>query len=89
MLLTFEELSTVLIQVESFFNSRPLLLLSIYPVDLQPLTPAHFLVGGPMTSIHDTNVTDIQMNRLDCWQLIQRVLQDFWKRWAVEYVTSL
>ncbi|KYN02767.1 hypothetical protein ALC62_06408 [Cyphomyrmex costatus] len=29
------------------------------------------------------------MNRLTRWQLIQRVLQDFWKRWAAEYLSHL
>jgi len=42
-----------------------------------------------MTSLPDVDVTDIRINRLDRWQLVQRVIQDFWKRWAAEYVANL
>ncbi|XP_071578810.1 uncharacterized protein [Temnothorax nylanderi] len=88
-LFTFEELSTILIQIKACLNSRPLSPLSSDPTDLQPLTPAHFLVRDSMTGLPDTDVTDIQINRLDRWHLVQRVQQDFWKRWATEYVADL
>ncbi|XP_070156737.1 uncharacterized protein [Polyergus mexicanus] len=88
-LFTFEELSTALIQIEACLNSRPLTPMSTDPADLLPLTPAHFLVGESMTSFPDTDVTDIQLNRLDRWRLVQRVIQDFWKRWATEYIINL
>lgn len=42
-----------------------------------------------MTSVLNFDVTDIQFSKLDRWRLIQRVLQDFWRRWAVEYVAGL
>jgi len=88
-LFTFEELSTVLTQVEACLNSRPLTPLSSDPTELQPLTPAHFLVRDSMTSVPDFDVTDIQFNKLNRWRLIQRVLQDFWRRWATEYIADL
>ena len=44
--LTFEELTTVLTQVEAVINSRPLLPLETLPEEgVQPLTPSHFLMG--------------------------------------------
>jgi len=76
-LFTFEELSTILAQIEACLNSRLLSPLSADPTDLQSFTPAHFLVRESMTSLPDINVTDIQINRLDRWQLVQRVIQDF------------
>jgi len=29
------------------------------------------------------------IDRLDRWQMIQRTVQLFWKRWAAEYVSNL
>ncbi|XP_029341390.1 uncharacterized protein LOC115033257 [Acyrthosiphon pisum] len=46
--LTYSELETLLCQVEACLNSRPLTPMSSDPFDTDPLTPAHFLIGGPM-----------------------------------------
>ncbi|XP_011699619.1 PREDICTED: uncharacterized protein LOC105456927 [Wasmannia auropunctata] len=88
-LFTFEELATALVQIEACLNSRPLSPLSSDPSDLQPLTPGHFLVGGPLTSLPETDLTDVKINRLNRWEMIQRCVQEFWKRWAAEYVSNL
>ncbi|XP_071648512.1 uncharacterized protein [Temnothorax longispinosus] len=42
-----------------------------------------------LSQIMDADVTDIPLNRLDRWQAVQRIAQDFWKRWSREYLTSL
>ncbi|XP_018368835.1 PREDICTED: uncharacterized protein LOC108764926 [Trachymyrmex cornetzi] len=74
---TFEEFTTVLIQIEACVNSRPLCPLSADPSDLQPLTPAHFIAGGPLTSLLEANMIETKLNRLNRWQLVQRTVQHF------------
>jgi len=87
--LTFEELATLLAQVESCLNSRPLCPLSDDPSDLAVLTPGHFLVGGALVSVPEPDITSVPMNRLKRWQLIQQMMQHFWKRWQQEYLGRL
>lgn len=88
--LTFEEFYTLLTQIESVLNSRPLCAISADPNDLQPLTPGHFLTLEPLKSdIHEPDLTDLKLNRLSRWQLIQRFQADFWNRWSTQYVHSL
>ncbi|KOX80083.1 hypothetical protein WN51_08987, partial [Melipona quadrifasciata] len=69
--LTFDELYTVLTQVESCMNSRPLHPMSSDPADLNPLTPGHFLIGRPLTALPHHDVTDVKTNRLSRFQLLQ------------------
>lgn len=88
-LLTYEELSTVLIQIEAVLNSRPLTPISTDPNDLSPLTPGHFLTLEPLTALPDPDITQININRLTRWQLLQKLHRDFWKRWQQEYLHTL
>ncbi|XP_067205381.1 uncharacterized protein [Linepithema humile] len=87
--LTFEEMSTLLAQVEACLNSRPLQALSDDPEDLSALTPGHFLVGGPLTAMPEPSLTELPVNRLTRWQLLQRMRDHFWERWSREYLHSL
>ncbi len=50
--LTFEELSTVLTQVEACLNSRPFAPLPDSDEGIEALTPGHFLIGRPVPSRH-------------------------------------
>ena len=51
--LTFEELATVLAQIEACLNSRPLAPLTTDDDGVEVLTPGHFLIGRPLQSIPD------------------------------------
>ncbi|XP_058817668.1 uncharacterized protein LOC131680977 [Topomyia yanbarensis] len=84
-----EDMNTLLVQVEGCLNSRPLTPMSDDPNDLQPLTPAHFLVGESLQAVPDPDLTVVPMNRLTQWQLTQQRLQNFWKRWRREYLCQL
>lgn len=88
-ILTFEEFTTVLAQVEGVLNSRPLTPLSNDPSDLNPLTPAHFLIGRPITSAPDEDLKATPSNRLATFQRMQQLTQQFWSRWKREYINQL
>lgn len=85
--LTYEEMATVLHQIEAALNSRPLTPLSTNANDLQALTPGHFLIGAPLTSFPEPNILDITLKSR--WCLLQQLYQLFWKRWQKEYLNSL
>lgn len=87
--LTFEELNTLVIQIEAILNSRPLMELSTDPNDSNPLTPAHFLIGRPLNAMPEPDLTLIKESRLDRWQRVQSIYQSFWKRWYNEYLSTL
>lgn len=88
-ILTYEELNTVLVQIEAVLNSRPLCPLSSDPNDLSVLTPGHFLTLQPLTALPDPDLSHLNLNRLTRWQLLQHLHQTFWKRWCREYLHTL
>ncbi|XP_062538652.1 uncharacterized protein LOC134206926 [Armigeres subalbatus] len=86
---SIEDMITLLIQVEGCLNSRPLTALSTDPNDLEPLTPAHFLIGASLHSLPELDVSTTPVNRLTQKEVVQRKLQDFWNRWRREYLSQL
>nr|XP_022914664.1 uncharacterized protein LOC111425114 [Onthophagus taurus] len=87
--LTYETFSTVLIQIESIVNSRPLLPLCSDPQDLELLTPGHFLIGTALLAVPEVDVSEIPVNRLTNYKQLQKLHQSFWKRWSLEYLHTL
>ncbi|XP_022817401.1 uncharacterized protein LOC111350200 isoform X1 [Spodoptera litura] len=88
--LTYEEMTTLICQIEACLNSRPL-----SPIDdddtenLTPLTPGHFLIGEAPITVPQPNLQDVTISHLSRWQHIQKLLGDFWQKWQAEYLTSL
>ncbi|XP_036150810.1 uncharacterized protein LOC118648594 [Monomorium pharaonis] len=82
--LTYEELSTIVIQIEAVLNSRPLCPLSDDPEDLSALTPGHFLIGEAPTVIPEPSLAEETLSRLSRWQLVRQKVDLFWKRWSAE-----
>lgn len=88
--LTFEEYATILCQVEAYVNSRPLCALSDDPTSLNALTPGHFIMGeAPVRLPDEEDYRDTPENRLNRWEKIQKMMQEFWDRWQHEYLTTL
>ncbi|XP_055623198.1 uncharacterized protein LOC129766644 [Toxorhynchites rutilus septentrionalis] len=86
---TYEEMLTLLKQIEGCLNSRPISPLSTDARDPNPLTPGHFLVGGPITAIPDKLFCETSSTRLTRYEEVQKNLQLFWNRWRVEYLNNL
>ncbi|CAG7724968.1 unnamed protein product [Allacma fusca] len=87
--LSFEEMSTVLVQIEACLNSRPIGEMSSDPNDFEVLTPGHFLAWKPLVALPDQDLEDAPINRLNRWQKLQQMVQQFWRRWVDEYLTRL
>ena len=87
--LTDDQLYTLLTEVESILNSRPITHLSNNPDDLDPLTPNHILLGlhknWPFVVTSDEK--DITSRRM--WRQVQAISQMFWERWRKEYIPEL
>lgn len=88
-LLVYEDFQTILVQIESILNSRPLYPSSSDPNDLTPITPAHFIIGRSFSTLPDPNFNDVPVNRLSRFQHIQSLQQHIWKRWSKDYLTEL
>ncbi|XP_055590511.1 uncharacterized protein LOC129758539 [Uranotaenia lowii] len=84
-----EDLSTLVIQAEACLNSRPIMPLKDDPTDLEPLTPAHFIIGTSLQDLPEEDMEACPDNRLSHFQLICKKKQLFWKRWHHEYLSLL
>ena len=87
--LNFEELSTILSQIESCLNSRPLTPLLDNEDGIEALTPGHFLIGKPIEAIPDPAFSYRSLSLLRRWHLCQALTRHFWQRWSTEYISSL
>lgn len=86
---TFEEMQTFICQVEACLNSRPLCENNDNPSDLSALTPGHFLVNIALLTVPEPSLLSEKTNRLDRWQQIQQMRQNFWTKWRDDYLSLL
>ena len=86
--LTYDEVQTLLFEVEQVINSRPLTY--VYDDMEEPVTPNHLLFGRNLLTSNVNNNEDFIVE--DCtkrYKHMQTVLSHFWKRFYHEYLTSL
>ena len=94
--LNYDELRTVLVEVEGTLNSRPLTYISSDDPE-EPLTPSHVLFGRRILSLlevtgnrkayadHTVSSEDLPKRR----KYLGLLLEQFWRRWSRGYVTEL
>ena len=71
-------------------NSRPLTSPSNDPNDFRTLTPAHFLIGRPLLTVPDSDPPDkADLTLIKRFQQRHQAMNFFWKRWSIEYLTTL
>jgi len=72
--LTFEQMRTLLAQISAVINSRPL----CYTCDNENnyLSPAHFLIGRPLTTVPDLDLSHIPVGLLGYWQSSRACFKD-------------
>ena len=87
--LTDPQLNTVLTEVESIVNSRPLTHVLDDVMDLEPLRPNHLLLGKHRnwSAIIDTSSQDVFSRKK--WRQVQGIRSRFWERWTKEYLPAL
>ncbi|XP_061721102.1 uncharacterized protein LOC133527922 [Cydia pomonella] len=58
------------------------------PNDLSALTPAHFLIGRPLTAPPYKDLTT-ETGRLPRYKMLEKMRQHFWQRWSKQYISEL
>ena len=81
-------LQTLLTEVERVLNGRALTANSDDPNDLQPLTPAHFLMQRKSICLPPGVFEKADQYRRK-WKQVQLLADLFWKRWVHEYLPTL
>ncbi|XP_070072655.1 uncharacterized protein [Drosophila takahashii] len=86
---TYEELSTVVVEIEAILNSRPPTPMSSDPNDLSALTAGHFLTGSSLRSMPERIANDHKASTLQRFEAVTALKQSFWRRWSADYFNSL
>ena len=85
--MSFENFTTLITQIEAILNSRPLIATSSDANDPSALTPAHFLIGRPLTGLPEPSQEDNRtLSRR--FKSINNIVRQFWKKWSVDYLTT-
>lgn len=85
---TYDELNTLLTEVEAIVNSRPLTYIDNDPENII-LTPGHFLFEGNMFVMEQDKSAISGDDILRLWRQRENLLKKFWKIWQADYLQQL
>ena len=84
--MSYDEMTTLLKQIESIINSRPITYL--YDDDIEePLTPSHLLIGKRSTQLPTASNTTYDSEGRNMYR--EKMLAQFERRWKKEYLSEL
>jgi len=100
---TLSSLQTIIVEIESHLNNRPLTYVSSDLNDPEPLMPSHLLYGRIIDTVPHSPTTedeildeDYQQSGSQLHNTLNKkakaqalIIQHFWNRWRREYITSL
>lgn len=85
--LSYDELYTVLLEIELILNNRPLTYMYDEPNN-GPLTPNHLLFGRKL-NIYAENELDREIEIKERSLIVRDLIEKFWLQWKNEYITEL
>ena len=92
--LSFDEMHTVITEIEEILNSRPLTYIYVEGID-EALTPSHLMHGKRLLTLPDADLTLEEEDDHDRHVLTRReeylirTLCNYWRRWKGEYLLEL
>jgi len=87
--LTFEEYGTLFFRIAAVLNSRPVAYRNTVGQGTIIITPAHFLIGRPMTEIPQMDNENVNLSIGHNLQLLREKFFNFWKLWRIDYLAQL
>lgn len=84
-----DSLHTIMCEVESIINNRPITSTSEDPNDLEPLTPNHLLLLKTQPSLPPGVFNKEDQYVRKRWRQVQYLADLFWSRWTHEYLPIL
>ena len=87
-LLSWNEMSTIFAEVECLLKSRPLGCPSNDPINSQPLTPNHIILGRATATVPQGPYKEMR-NLHKRFKFVQMLMNHFWKHFIHEYLPTL
>lgn len=84
-----ETLRSYLIEAANIVNSRPLTHVPVSPTDESPITPNHFLIGGPSSTTVPIALDEKVWCLRKQWRIAQHLSNCFWSQWIRSYLPEL